>query len=107
MKITTQNNKLFINGVQSPFNKFEVYLNENENKWSYRIDCTVDQLNHYIQLFAPKALFGDLLNETGIIWFMTGNDYTVTVTCYTRDLEEMKLLKVISDDFKNTNWVSV
>ena len=96
MNISTQNNKLFINGIECPFTSFEVYQ-RTENKWSYRIHCNVDQLEHYISILDPKGIYGDLQDDTGLVWLYSGK---VTVICKTRDWKDWTLLKSISDGFE-------
>ena len=106
MTITTQNNKLFINGIECPYISFEVYQ-RTENKWSYRIHCNVDQIEHFISVLQPKGIFGDLTDDTGLVWLYSElYSGKVTVLCRTRDWKDWTLLKSISDGFE-ANWVTI
>ena len=110
MKITTENNKLYIDGSYLPCTSYEIRWNKQMEggQWNHDIRCSAEQIEKFISILQPTHLNGDLnKGDKAIVWFSFYNSEIawLSVTVITKDLEEKKMLKVISDDFAGSNWV--
>ena len=111
MKITTQNNKLFINGNEIHCTSYEIRWNETMEggAWNYEIQTTAESMKDLIDIIKPERINGDLNRDDGkaIVWFSYYNSEIawLEVVVITKDWEEKKMLKVLAEDFGTRNWV--
>ena len=111
MKITTENNKVFINGNEIHCTSYEIRWNPTMEggAWNYEIHTNAEAMKDLINLIKPAYLNGDLNRDDGkgIVWFSyyCSEIAWLSVNVITSDWEEKKQLAVIAEDFAGRNWV--